>query len=182
VKEPATARTGTDTLESLREARPERCPSCDAPVGNRHFCPACETFIVDPYVGRLASTGRRLAAAVLDSVFRDGGIFGAAVWTNIVPPGVATAIVGILSTMYGIASLYLWTKGTTPAKRLLGMRAITSDGEPAGFFRMAFRETIGKMISLAVFGMGYLTIPFDRERQGWHDKMAGTWIIHDDDA
>jgi uncharacterized RDD family membrane protein YckC len=151
-------------------------------VGNRHFCPACETFIVDPYVGRLASTGRRLAAAVLDSVFRDGGIFGAAVWTNIVPPGVATAIVGILSTMYGIASLYLWTKGTTPAKRLLGMRAITSDGEPAGFFRMAFRETIGKMISLAVFGMGYLTIPFDRERQGWHDKMAGTWIIHDDDA
>lgn len=181
VKETAPSHTGPDTLESLRETRPANCTECGATLGHQRFCPTCETFVPDPYVGRLASSKRRLVAAWLDSTFRDGGVFGFAAWSAVVPPGVARTIMGVLAAAYSIGSLYLWSKGTTPAKRVLGMHVITEDGEPAGFWRMAGRETFGKWISFAVFGMGILTIPFDKERRGWHDKMMKTWVIRDTD-
>jgi uncharacterized RDD family membrane protein YckC len=179
VKEPAATDTGAGTPDAFREARPTNCTECGKLTGTRAFCPACQAFVADPYVGRLATSKRRLVAAWLDSTFRDGGIFGFAVWSAVVPSGVARTIMAMLAAVYGIGSLYLWSKGTTPAKRVLGMRVITEDGEPAGFWRMAGRETIGKWISFAVFGLGIISIPFDTERQGWHDKMMATWVIRE---
>jgi len=169
-------------LSGLREVRPGFCPDCDAAVAaDARFCPSCHVFLPDRWVGRLASSKRRLVAAVLDGVFKDGGLFGLALWNAILPPGLAVTVVRIMSLLYGASALVFWTRGTTPAKRLLDMTVITEDGEPAGFFRMAFRETIGKWISTIVFGLGLLAIPTDKEKRGWHDRMFGTWVVHDDD-
>jgi uncharacterized RDD family membrane protein YckC len=167
---------------SLREVRPAVCPDCDAAVpGGAHFCPSCHVFLADRWVGSLATPKRRLAAAVLDGIFKDGGLFGMAIWNAVLPHGFATTVVRIMSMIYGVSALVFWSRGTTPAKRLLDVKVVTEDGEPAGFWRMAFRETIGKWISTVVFGLGLLAIPRDRERQGWHDRMAGTWVVHDED-
>jgi uncharacterized RDD family membrane protein YckC len=46
---------------------------------------------------------------------------------------------------------------------------------------MAFRETIGKVLSMMVFGLGLLAIPFNKEKRGWHDRMFGTWVVFDDE-
>jgi uncharacterized RDD family membrane protein YckC len=62
------------------------------------------------------------------------------------------------------------------------MEVITEDGDPPGFVRMALRETIGKWISTISLGLGLLAIPFDRNHQGWHDKLFHTFVIHDDEA
>lgn len=179
VKESAPDQAGHESLDSLRETRPANCTECGAPLGHNRFCPGCQTFVIDPDAGRLASSKRRLVAAWLDDTFSDGGILGLAGWSAVVPPGIARTIVGFVVAVYAIGTLYLWTRGTTPAKRMLGMYVITEDGEPAGFWRMACRETVCKAVSVAVLGLGVLSIPFDRERQGWHDKMMKTWVIRE---
>lgn len=57
------------------------------------------------------------------------------------------------------------------------MRVIKEDGTGAGFFRMLIRESIGKAISGLIFSLGYLWILFDRDKQGWHDKLVSTYVV-----
>jgi uncharacterized RDD family membrane protein YckC len=167
---------------ALRETRPGFCPDCNAAVpGDAHFCPSCHVFVPDRWVGHLAAPKRRLVAALLDGIFKEGGLFGMALWSAVLPPGIAGAVVRVMSLLYGVSALVLWSQGTTPAKRFLGMTVITEDGKPAGFFRMAFRETIGKWISTIAIGLGLLAVSTDKEKRGWHDSMAGTWVVHNDD-
>lgn len=71
----------------------------------------------------------------------------------------------------------LFSRGTTPGKNLLGMRVIKEDGQHAGFLTMLIRECIGKWISGLVFALGFLWILFDRDNQGWHDKLMSTYVI-----
>lgn len=78
---------------------------------------------------------------------------------------------------YFVWASLLFASGTTPGKKLLGMRVIKEDGSPAGWFTMFFREVIGKAISLSIFSIGFLWILLDPERQGWHDKLASTYVI-----
>src|SRR5690606_15441256 len=47
----------------------------------------------------------------------------------------------------------------------------------AGFLTMLFREWIGKWISGLIFGLGFLWILFDRDNQGWHAKIASTYVV-----
>jgi uncharacterized RDD family membrane protein YckC len=133
-------------------------------------------------VGRLATPKRRLAAAMLDSMFQDGGLIGSILGPLVLRSTAAHGVVVVLSAAYWVLTLHLWSKGTTPAKRALGMEVITEDGDPPGFVRMALRETIGKWISTISLGLGLLAIPFDRNHQGWHDKLFHTFVIHDDEA
>jgi uncharacterized RDD family membrane protein YckC len=157
------------------------CPTCESPVpAGAHACRNCRQFLPDPYAGRLATPKRRLAAECLDSIFQDGGILGS-IWPAILPAGEGAALVSVLSGIYWATSIYLWTKGTTPAKRLLGMTVVGEDGEPPGFFRMAFRETIGKAISGAILGLGLISVASDDENRGWHEMWAGTWVVREDD-
>jgi len=79
--------------------------------------------------------------------------------------------------IYLAVNLYFWSKGKTLGKFVLGMRVYKTDGTPAGFGTMLLREIVGKFISGLVFSLGYLWIIFDREHQGWHDKIAGTVVL-----
>ena len=170
------------TGSGTREVRRGVCTNCNAvaPAAAR-FCRACGFYLPSPDVGRLASVSRRLGAAILDEGIKGGGWLGPLLWPAVLPSGSGRTVVAILSALYWITSLMHWARGTTPAKRLLRMVVVTEDGEPAGFVRMALRETIGKAISMAVVGLGMLSIPIDAERRGWHDKLFGTWVVHEEE-
>jgi uncharacterized RDD family membrane protein YckC len=43
---------------------------------------------------------------------------------------------------------------------------------------MVLRESFGKTLSGIFFGLGYLWALWDRDSQAWHDKIAGTLVIH----
>ena len=73
--------------------------------------------------------------------------------------------------------LVLWSQGLTPGKLIMGDRVVDTRGVRAGFWRMALRETIGKFISGIVFGLGFLWLLWDKDQQGWHDKIAGTLVV-----
>ena len=36
---------------------------------------------------------------------------------------------------------------------------------------------IGYFVSAIPLGLGYFWIAFDKRKQGWHDKMAGTVVV-----
>ena len=86
----------------------------------------------------------------------------------------AIFILGLLAYVTG--AIFLFFHGTTPGKRVLNMYVVNESGERAGFWTMLFREWIGKWISAVVFGLGFLSILWDRDRQGWHDKLASTYV------
>ena len=160
------------------------CSSCNAEVvpGTR-WCGICHTNIINPSVGKLASPGRRLGAYVLDlvipvvalilvfTVIGAGGATGTEAGTG------AGGIIGaLLFLAYVVWAFVLFSRGTTPGKNLLGMRVIKEDGAPAGFMTMLIREWIGKAISGLILSLGFLWILFDKDNQGWHDKLMSTYV------
>ncbi len=66
--------------------------------------------------------------------------------------------------------------GRTPGKMLLGLQVVSADGVPISF-GVAFLRSVGYLVSSLVFCLGYIWIGFDKRKQGWHDKIAGTVVI-----
>jgi Mce-associated membrane protein len=76
-----------------------------------------------------------------------------------------------------IAYYWIWNAvGWSPGKRLLGMRVVTSSGEPPGIMR-GFARTVGTIVSFLALGLGHLWALWDGRKQAWHDKLAGTYVI-----
>ena len=68
------------------------------------------------------------------------------------------------------------TIGQTLGKKFLGLKVIQSTGEPMTL-GIAFLRWVGYLISGLIFYLGFIWIAFDRKKQGWHDKIAGTCVI-----
>jgi uncharacterized RDD family membrane protein YckC len=70
-----------------------------------------------------------------------------------------------------------WTwKGTTPGGMICQLRVVRTDGKALEFSEALVRGLTG-IISLAVVGLGFLWILRDPDRQGWHDRVAGTYVV-----
>ncbi|KIH76361.1 hypothetical protein GFER_11740 [Geoalkalibacter ferrihydriticus DSM 17813] len=67
--------------------------------------------------------------------------------------------------------------GQTPGKMALRIQVIRHDGASVGFMRAFVREVVGKFISGILFGLGFLMVAFDAQKQGLHDRLATTYVI-----
>jgi uncharacterized RDD family membrane protein YckC len=67
-------------------------------------------------------------------------------------------------------------RGATIGKKVFGLKVVKADGTPPGFGRALLRQTIGYFVS-SFFWLGFIWIAFDPQRQGWHDKIAGTYVV-----
>ena len=75
-----------------------------------------------------------------------------------------------------IIGFWMW-KSATPGKMLVSALIVDAKtlGMPsAGQFVVRY---VGYIVSSLLFGLGFLWVAFDRRKQGWHDKMAGTVVI-----
>jgi uncharacterized RDD family membrane protein YckC len=80
-------------------------------------------------------------------------------------------------TMY-FALLMPWMKGSTPGKRVMGIRVVRLDGQPITWWH-AFERAGGYAAGLATGLLGFVQIYWDPNRQAIHDKVAGTVVILD---
>lgn len=70
-----------------------------------------------------------------------------------------------------------WTwKGTTLGGIICQLRLVRIDGAPLRFADALIRGLTG-IFSLAVVGLGFLWILRDPDRQAWHDRVAGTYVV-----
>jgi len=79
-----------------------------------------------------------------------------------------------------VASFYRpvchWRWGKTVGKKLAGLRVVTIEGKPVGFVRACWRDIAYLLASLPL-GLGLLWVAWDPQKQGWHDKLAGTYVF-----
>ena len=75
---------------------------------------------------------------------------------------------------YFIIPTVIW--GRTPGKWVAGIVVVDSEGQTPGPAAIP-REMIGKFVSYLAAGIGIFWLILDPKRQGWHDKIAGTYVV-----
>lgn len=83
--------------------------------------------------------------------------------------------VGLLLAIAYHVGFWTW-KQTTLGGIICNLRVVRTDGEPLQFSEALVRGLTG-IFSLAVAGLGFLWILRDPERQAWHDRVAGTYVV-----
>ena len=67
-------------------------------------------------------------------------------------------------------------KGTTVGGILFNLKIVRADGRPVDWPTSVVRA-LSCFLSLVVAGLGFIWIAFDKDRQAWHDKIAGTLVV-----
>ena len=145
---------------------------------------------------RLASVGRRWLAIIIDGLIVGvmtlllvsvGGAFATieAALLSEDPTMVSDAasqlqndvltVNFLVSAVYNVAFMTMFN-GQTLGKILLKLRVIKKNGQRIGILDAIIRNVFGYTIS-GMFLLGYLWAAFDREKQTWHDKLAGTVVV-----
>jgi uncharacterized RDD family membrane protein YckC len=70
--------------------------------------------------------------------------------------------------------------GQTPAMRLLSIH-IEADGKREIGLRRAVKRLLAIPLCLIPAGLGFFAILMSPERHGWHDRIAGTTVVYDDE-
>ncbi|HEY8732812.1 MAG TPA: RDD family protein [Candidatus Limnocylindria bacterium] len=85
-----------------------------------------------------------------------------------------------LSTLIGLAYfLYFWSSyghGQTIGNRVMKIRVVKTNGSELSLTD-AFIRYIGLILSCVVIFIGVIWVAFDANKQGWHDKIAGTYVV-----
>jgi len=69
-------------------------------------------------------------------------------------------------------------KSATPGMMLMKIKIVTDKG-PLTFWRVIIR-CVGLFITSFLWGLGGLWMIWDKKRQTWQDKMAGTFVVRAD--
>lgn len=64
----------------------------------------------------------------------------------------------------------------TFGKSAMGIKVVDASGNRLTFGK-SFIRNITKILSLAVFAVGFIWILFDKKKQGWHDKLSKTYVV-----
>ncbi|MEK7863169.1 MAG: RDD family protein [Chloroflexota bacterium] len=174
------------------------CGSCGAPrdAVSTNFCRSCGAAFVateaqpakeaSPAFAAKAGFWRRTAAYLLDSLVVGAGgllvgfVVGLVAYAAEMAEDDIQLIAQLIGNVGGVAYfVYFWSghaKGQTPGMRRMNIRVIRTDGTYASVGRAFLRE-IGLGIGMLCLGLGVFWVAFDKQKQGWHDKMADTYVI-----
>jgi uncharacterized RDD family membrane protein YckC len=87
---------------------------------------------------------------------------------------------GLVNLLIGLVYFVaLWSStghGQTLGMRVLNLKVIKTDGSELTYSQAAIRY-VGLLISFAALAIGVIWVAFDADRQGWHDKIADTYVI-----
>ncbi|HLH53330.1 MAG TPA: RDD family protein [Verrucomicrobiae bacterium] len=109
-----------------------------------------------------ASFWERLAAAFLDLIL-------VGVLCIILHP------IALVVALAYFAGLWAW-RGTTIGGIVVGLKVARADGRPLTV-PVTLVRSLAAAFSVLVLFLGFLWIAWDSEKQGWHDKIAGTVVL-----
>jgi uncharacterized RDD family membrane protein YckC len=109
----------------------------------------------------------------LDSLALTGEMVAAA--------GVILGSLNAMTVVIAYAFVFWIMTGQTPGMMLMGLRVVGRDGEHLSFWR-ALRRLLGYIVSILFLFLGFAWILIDDRRQGWHDKIADTYVVYAWDA
>lgn len=121
----------------------------------------------------------RVGASVVDVVFLWVVILLMAFSLGVIGVGISSLgllLVWAAPIVYYVWGWSSWSGGQTFGKRALNQRLIGANGQPLSKLR-AFGRLLGACISGLPLGLGYLWAAWDPEKQTWHDKMVGSYVV-----
>jgi uncharacterized RDD family membrane protein YckC len=162
------------------ETTPERVESLSEPIGNLRWggffrrAGACLIDVVMiillfALMGILAYIGYKVGLTAHDRSIS---------WSNAAPlmTFLTFAWMG-LTTAYFV--VFHGMEGKTIGKWLLGLRVV-GPGQATLTYRQALLRWVGTVgFGIVSLGLSFLWILWQREKRGWHDFLARTWVIRD---
>jgi uncharacterized RDD family membrane protein YckC len=106
----------------------------------------------------------RMAAAFLDVVL-----------VSILGAMTHEPVLWLLISLAYFAGMWTW-KGTTIGGIVLGLKVARLDGRPLTFV-VALVRALAAAFSVIILFLGFLWIAWDADKQGWHDRIAGTVVL-----
>lgn len=94
-------------------------------------------------------------------------------------------ILGLLTLIAPALYFWLltWRTGQTLGKRIVGIAVVNKDGQTLLLGQSFLREVITKFlfnllgIAMPLWYLGFLWVGLDKWKQGWHDKIADTYVV-----
>jgi uncharacterized RDD family membrane protein YckC len=149
---------------------------------------------------QLAPNGKRFLAYLIDILIMVVGVFGVAYFffgfdkivSSYMQRGADSAPREVFlyqrTAMRDIAFL-IWLlycaiaesspKQGTIGKQLMGIKVVNTFGYPLTL-KQSISRNFAKIISYKVIGLGFFWIFVDKNQQGWHDKLAKTYVVKAD--
>ena len=84
------------------------------------------------------------------------------------------SVAWVISVAYYVG--FLAWRGQTQGKMIVGIKVIRTDKAPLTLWDSALRYC-GYLASVLSFFVGFILIAFDKKKQGFHDKMADTYVV-----
>lgn len=84
----------------------------------------------------------------------------------------------LVTAILGVYWVLTWSVlGGSPGQRALGLRVVkAADGQRIGVARALVRF-VAYLVAAIPFAVGLIWAAFDAQKQGWHDKVAGTFVV-----
>ncbi len=135
----------------------------------------------------------RAAAWIADMLFLILPVFisGVLVWATVILGGwlggeindqvkafaaiSGAAIVIVSGFLY--FTLFVGAFGQTPGKMLFRLKVVRTNDQEMTYGRAVLRSLCW-ILSLLLFSVGFLMIAFNRQKQGLHDMLAGTYVVY----
>lgn len=121
----------------------------------------------------------RFAAFIIDGIILGVlgyFIFGSEV-TQVSGGSVSVSFSGTQTLVPLLYTYLFWVFfGATPGKMLFGLKIVDAEGNKISWLKALLRM-FGYFVSSLVIFIGFLWIAFDAKKQGWHDKIAKTFVV-----
>jgi uncharacterized RDD family membrane protein YckC len=77
-----------------------------------------------------------------------------------------------------IAIIVFWNyKSATPGKMAISAKIVDAQTGKKASTRQLVGRYFGYFLSTIPLGLGIIWVAFDKRKQGWHDKLAGTVVV-----
>jgi uncharacterized RDD family membrane protein YckC len=80
-----------------------------------------------------------------------------------------------------VVTILFWDKwgGTTPGKRLVGIKIVDAKSYGEISNKQAITRSLGYIPSTLLFGIGFLMVLFRKDKRALHDLLADTVVVYD---
>ncbi|MDQ6709383.1 MAG: RDD family protein [Candidatus Dormibacteraeota bacterium] len=135
------------------------------------------TAAVNAVSGVKAGFWIRFVAILIDSILL--GIVSSII--NVAFSGSTSARTGVQLILGIVYYTYFWSNsspwpGQTLGSKALNIKVIRTEGSDLTITQALIRY-VGFVISSIPLGLGLIWAAFDKDKQGWHDKIAGTYVV-----
>ena len=82
-----------------------------------------------------------------------------------------------------VAVILFWVyKSATPGKMAVSAKIVDANTGNKPSTQQFIIRYLGYYVSILALGLGFFWIAWDEKKQGWHDKMASTVVIFDNES